>query len=51
MEDLFPAFKDTREGQGILLALATYQVTLLHSNEYALVGYVGEDFLGPDNRS
>lgn len=39
--DLFSAFKETREGQCVLLALAAYQVILMQSNQYAIMGYLG----------
>lgn len=39
--DLFSGFKETREGQCVLLALAAYQVILTQSNQYAIMGYLG----------
>lgn len=47
--DLFPAFKETREGQGALLAPAAGQVILIRSNQYIIVRYFGVSCLGPSH--
>lgn len=41
MGDLYPASKETREGQGALLVRAAWQVTLIGSNQYALWDILG----------
>lgn len=46
MGDLVSALKETREGQGALLALAAYQVTSIQRNQYDIVGYFGAACLG-----
>lgn len=51
MRNLFPAFKDTREGEGTLLVSGAGQVTLIQSNKYATEGYVGAACFGPPNYS
>ena len=33
--DLFPAFRETKEGQGVLV-LAAIQVTLIQNNQYTI---------------
>lgn len=50
MADLSPAFKETREGQCALLALAACQVALIQTNQNASVGYFEVTCLGPDSR-
>lgn len=47
-EDLFSAFKETKESLIALLILAAGQVTLIKNNQYAIVGYFGVASLGPD---
>lgn len=51
--DLFPALTVMKDGQGILLARAACQVTLIQSNQikYAIVGYVGQPALVADTFS
>lgn len=39
MGNLFPAFRETKEGQSALLVLAASQVTLIQNNQYAIVEY------------
>lgn len=46
--DLFFACKKTREGRHAILALAAGQVTLIQSNQYAIVGYLQAACLYPD---
>ena len=41
MGALFPAFRGTKEGQSVLLAMAVFQVSLILNNEYAKVAYLG----------
>ena len=41
MRNLFPAFRRTKKGQRVLLALAISQVTLIQNNQYVKVVYFG----------
>ena len=41
MRNLFPAFRRTKKGQCVLLALAISQVTLIQNNQYVKVVYFG----------
>lgn len=41
MGGLFPAFRETREVQSVLLTLATSQVILILNNRYTNVLYLG----------
>lgn len=49
MEDLFPAFKETREGPCAFLAPAACQIALIQSNQCAYVAYFGVTCLGPES--
>ena len=40
MEDLYPAFRETKVAQSVL-ALAVSQVPLIQTNQYAKVAYFG----------
>ena len=47
MGGLFPAFRVTKEGQSVLLALAASQVTLIQNNQYAKLAYFGVAYSAP----
>lgn len=51
MGNSFPAFRGTKRGQSVLLAMAVLQVTLIQNSQYAKLTYFGWHILLPFNKT